>query len=108
MPASKAQQKATNKYIAKAYDRINLTVPKGKKDIIQAHAEANGQSVNAFINEAIDEKMKPRQQNARGPGTLCNRPNGAKWYSHPRNSQNSAGGRPGRRRDTPAVYCASG
>lgn len=58
MPASKAQQKATNKYIAKAYDRINLTVPKGKKDIIQAHAEANGQSVNGFINAAIDEKME--------------------------------------------------
>lgn len=57
MPASKAQQRATNKYIAKAYDRINLTVPKGKKDTIQAHAEAQGQSVNAYINTAIDEKM---------------------------------------------------
>lgn len=107
MPASKAQQKATNKYIAKAYDRINLTVPKGKKDIIQAHAEANGQSVNAFINEAIDEKMKP---GSRTPEVQerSQPSNGAKWYSHPRNSQNSAGGRPGRRRDTPAVYCASG
>ena len=58
MPVSKAQQKATNKYIAKAYDRINLTVPKGKKDTIQAHAEAQGQSVNGFINAAIDEKME--------------------------------------------------
>lgn len=57
MAASKAQQRATNKYIAKAYDRINLTVPKGKKDTIQAHAEAQGQSVNAYINTAIDEKM---------------------------------------------------
>ena len=57
MPASKAQQRATNKYIAKAYDRINLTVPKGKKDTIQAHAEALGQSVNGFINSAIDQAM---------------------------------------------------
>lgn len=57
MAVSKAQQRATNKYIAKAYDRINLTVPKGKKDTIQAHAEAQGQSVNAYINTAIDEKM---------------------------------------------------
>jgi len=57
MPASKAQQRATNKYIAKAYDRINLTVTKGKRDIIQAHAEAHGESVNGFINRAIDQTM---------------------------------------------------
>lgn len=58
MPVSKAQQKAQNKWIAKAYDRINLTVPKGKKDIIQAHAQARGESVNAFINRAIDYEME--------------------------------------------------
>ena len=58
MPVSKAQQKATNKYIAKAYDRINLTVPKGKKDTIQAHAVAQGESVNGFINRAISETME--------------------------------------------------
>ena len=57
MAVSKAQQKAVNKYMAANYDRINLTVPKGKKDTIQAHAEAQGQSVNGFINAAIDEKM---------------------------------------------------
>ena len=57
MPASKAQQKATNKYISKAYDRINLTVPKGQKDTIQAHAEAHGESVNGFIGRAITETM---------------------------------------------------
>ena len=58
MPASKAQQRATNKYIAKAYDRINLTVSKGKRDIIQAHAEAHSESVNGFINRAIQETME--------------------------------------------------
>ena len=54
----KASTKAQNKYIAKAYDRINLTMPKGKKDSVQAHAEACGESVNAFINRAIDEAME--------------------------------------------------
>lgn len=58
MPVSKAQQKAQNKWIAKAYDRINLTLPKGKKDIIKACAESCGESVNGFINCAIDEKME--------------------------------------------------
>ena len=58
MPVSKAQQKATNKYISKAYDRVNLTLPKGQKDEIQAHAAAQGESVNAFINRAISEAME--------------------------------------------------
>ncbi len=54
----KPSTKAQNKYIAKAYDRINLTVSKGKKEVIQSHAQAQGKSVNGFINEAIDEKMQ--------------------------------------------------
>ena len=58
MPVSKAQQKAVNKYMSENYDRINLTVPKGKKDTIKAHAEAQGESVNGFINRAIDEAME--------------------------------------------------
>ena len=61
MPVSKAQQKAVNKYMSQNYDRINLMVPKGKKDTIKAHAESHGQSVNSFINEAIDEKMERDQ-----------------------------------------------
>jgi uncharacterized protein (DUF1778 family) len=58
MPVSKAQQRATNKYISKRYDRINLTVPKGQKETIQAHAAARGESVNGFIGRAIEETME--------------------------------------------------
>ena len=47
-----------NQFIQNAYDRINLTVPKGDKDKIKAHAESKGESVNAFINRAIDETME--------------------------------------------------
>lgn len=58
MPASKAQQKAQNKWIANNYDRINLTVPKGDKEMLQAHAQAQGESLNKFINRAISEQVK--------------------------------------------------
>lgn len=57
MAISKAQQKAVNKYVRENYDRINVNMPKGKKEAIQAHAASLGVSVNAYINAAIDEKM---------------------------------------------------
>ena len=50
----KASTRAQNKYISKAYDRVNLTMPKGRKELLQAHAEKfDGGSVNKFINRAI-------------------------------------------------------
>lgn len=58
MAISEAQQKAVNKYVKNNYDRINVTFPKGKKAIIQAHASSFGESVNAFINRAVTEAME--------------------------------------------------
>lgn len=58
MPASKAQQKAVNKYIKENYDVFQIRMPKGKKDIIKAHAESRGESVNSFINRAVYETIK--------------------------------------------------
>ena len=47
-----------NAFIAKTYDRINLTVPKGFKDELKAHADVyDGGSVNGFINRAIRETI---------------------------------------------------
>lgn len=54
----KASTRAQNRYIAKAYDRINLTVAKGQKETIQAHATARSESVNGFIGRAILETME--------------------------------------------------
>ena len=55
---SKAQQRATANYVKKAYDRIEVKVTKGKREIIQAHSETQGESMNAFINRAITETME--------------------------------------------------
>lgn len=54
----KASTKAQNKYIGKKYDRINLTVLKGMKEIIKEHAEKMDESVNGFINRAIIAAMQ--------------------------------------------------
>ena len=58
MPASKAQQKAVSKYMKENYDVYQIRMPKGRKAIIQAHAEAHNESVNGFINRAISEAME--------------------------------------------------
>lgn len=59
-----AERKAKwqNDYIAKTYDRINLTVPKGDKEKIAIAAAAAGQSVNAYINQAINDRMNKAEQ----------------------------------------------
>ena len=58
MPASKAQQKAVSKYMKENYDEIKVRVEKGKKDIIKAHAESRGESVNSFIGRAIEQTIE--------------------------------------------------
>ena len=61
MAVSKAQQKAVNKYVREKYDRINITMPKGRKEQIQAAAEAHGESVNGFINRLISDALDAEQ-----------------------------------------------
>lgn len=51
-----------NKWIAEKLDRVNLTMPKGQKDIAKVHAEQRGESLNAFINRAITETMERDQE----------------------------------------------
>ena len=54
----KTSSAVKDRYNAKTYDEIKVRVPKGEKDLIQAHAEARGESTNGFINRAISETME--------------------------------------------------
>lgn len=47
-----------NNWIAEKLDRVNLTMPKGKKEQIKEAADRAGLSLNAYINLAIDERME--------------------------------------------------
>ncbi len=46
------------KFNAQNYDRIELTVKKGKKDIYKNHAVKCGETLNGFINRAMEETME--------------------------------------------------
>ena len=54
---SEAQRRATNKNLEK-FDEMRVRVPAGQKAVTKAHAEAQGESLNAFINRAINETME--------------------------------------------------
>ena len=53
----KSQTKAKNKYNAKAYDRISVNVKKGTKDEWKSEADKQGLSLNAFIEQAVNQMM---------------------------------------------------
>ena len=56
MPTYEYNKKYVNKYLEKL-EEIKIRVQKGDKDKIKAHAESMGESVNGFINRAIEEAM---------------------------------------------------
>ena len=64
MMVSKAQQRAVTKYVKENYDEFKVRLPKGTKDQIRTAADQQGQSVNAWISQAITEKMKKESAGA--------------------------------------------
>lgn len=66
--------KYNNEFNKKAYDRINLTIPKGQKEVIQAAAAAQGESVNAYIYAAIVQRMERERIQGGGDGSGISTP----------------------------------
>ena len=54
---SDAQKEATARYNKKAYDRIDLVVKKGQREVIKQFAASQGKSLNRFICDAIAYQM---------------------------------------------------
>jgi len=53
---TEAQARAHKKYIAQ-FVETKVRMTPDRRDAIKAHAEARGESVNGFINRAIDEAI---------------------------------------------------
>ena len=54
----KSSTRAKNKYNSENYDSLRIVTPKGEKLKIQSHAEAQGESINGFVNRAIKETIE--------------------------------------------------
>ena len=55
---TEARKQGNRRWDANNLDRVSIAMPKGKKAEIKAHAESRGESVNAFVNRAIDEAIE--------------------------------------------------
>ena len=58
---TEAQKRAQKRYMEKL-SRVEITMPAEDKKRLQDHAEARGESVNGFINRAIDEAIERDQK----------------------------------------------
>jgi predicted HicB family RNase H-like nuclease len=54
-PNTTEYKRAFNK---EKYDQFLISVPKGEKEVLKEFAKSKGKSLNAFIVEAIKEKME--------------------------------------------------
>ena len=59
---SDAQKEATARYNKKAYDRIDVVVPKGQRQIIKDFAASQGNSLNRVICDAIEYQMNKEKE----------------------------------------------
>lgn len=57
MKYSDAQKEATARYNKKTYDRINIIVKKGQRQVIKEFAASQGKSLNRFILDAVEKEM---------------------------------------------------
>ena len=54
---SDAQKEATARYNKKTYERIDLVVKKGQREILKEFAASQGKSLNRFILDAVEAEM---------------------------------------------------
>lgn len=57
---SEAQKKSAQKWDAANLDRVSVAMPRGRKDAIRERAAAQGESMNGFMNAAIDSALSPQ------------------------------------------------
>lgn len=58
MTASKNKMDYISRYKVDNYDRINLQVKKGVRELYRKAANEAGQSLNSWIVDAADDKLK--------------------------------------------------
>ena len=56
-PKTKTATQSKNEYAKRNYEDLRILVKKGQKERIRLHADQKGESLNGFVNRAIDETI---------------------------------------------------
>ncbi len=62
MAYSDAQKEATARYNKKSYDRIDLIVKKGQRQVIKEFAARQGKSLNRFIVDLVEKEIQSKTE----------------------------------------------
>ncbi len=57
-----SQKEATARYNKKTYDRINVIVKKGQRQVIKDFAASQGKSLNRFILDLVEAEMNQKTE----------------------------------------------
>lgn len=71
MTTSKAQIRATNKYMAKAYDSLRIVVPRGRKADIEQYAQDHGESINGLVGRLLQRELSMTDQQWKARADDC-------------------------------------
>ena len=63
----KKQTEWTRAYNEKAYDRLAITIPKGRKQVVEAYARDHGESINGLINRLVRDEIKMTDEEWKAP-----------------------------------------
>lgn len=58
----KTSSAVKQRYNEKAYDRLAITIPKGRKEAVEQYAQEQGLSVNALVNELLRDAIRMTEE----------------------------------------------
>lgn len=62
--ATEARRRATKKYNASHYDRVEIKIPKGQKQILQDYAASRGESLSSLLWRSVRAMMEKEMEEA--------------------------------------------
>ena len=62
MKYSDAQKEATARYNKKTYERIDVVVHKGQRQMLKDYAAKQGKSLNRFILDAVEKEIQSMKE----------------------------------------------
>jgi len=74
MAKTKTSSAVKQRYNEKAYDRLAITIPKGKKGMVEEYAAAHDGSVNGMVNRLLRKELGLSEEEWKRPAEEAREP----------------------------------